>query len=395
MSDPKSPREFKAPFLLIFISGLVIFLAWYAIQDHIGTKFLIPYLAGFCISVGGIIYISIKIYLTEKKPFTDCKEITPKDLSRMMFFLSMVGLSISFRTPNPLETAILTKVEIQFLILITNILISMGAIHLMVGNKTTRETIIVLGLSIIYFWTGFYVYNMGLPSIISALLDSIALISLILGIYMLNQQKDKNAIFQDWVKKLQATRRTAKELQTYLSESDFSKTVSQIADVPLMEAAMPKEVISQLKKAAWDLNYDVQKNKENPETVKQLKRQLEALEKLKHEESNETDRNLLIMIEQTRKHLDSLKQQIGQLEKVKVSHSSALQRTTGHYSNYNDSVGQFQQNAPLTLDKINSVLLQMQATIQQHKEKLQKQHKDEFEQVVNKLKQEIKRLGND
>jgi len=41
------------------------------------------------------------------------------------------------------------------------------------------------------------------------------------------------------------------------------------------------------------------------------------------------------------------------------------------------------------------VLLQMQATIQQHKEKLQKQHKDEFEQVVNKLKQEIKRLGND
>jgi hypothetical protein len=387
MADPKTPQEFKAPTLLIFISGLVLFLFWYAIQDHIGTKFLIPYLVGFFISIGGILHISIKIYLTEKKPFTDCKEITPKDLSRMMFFLSIVGLSMSFRTPNPLETAIITRVEIQFLILLTNILISVGAIHLMVANKTTRETIIVLGLSVIYFWTGFYVYNMGLNNLLFSLLNSTALITLIIGIHMLSQQKDKNDIFQGEVAKLQKTRKTAKELQDKLTESEFAKTISHISDVPLTEAPPPK--------IAWDVDYDVRKTKENRYFAQQLKQQLETLEKLKNQEPNENDKNLLTMIEQTKKHLDSLKQQITQLEKVKTSHSSALQRTAGHYSSYNDSVGQFQQNAPLTLEKINTLLTQMQSTLQQHKEKLQKQHKDEFDQVVNKLKLDIKRLGGE
>lgn len=389
MADPKAPQEFKAPLPLIFIGGLVFFLAWYTLQDHIGIKFLIPYIAGFFISVGGILYISIKIYLTEKKPFTNCKDIDPDDLRNMMGFLLIIGLSMSFRTPAPLETAIITKEIIQFIILLINILISLGAIRLMIAGRT-RETIVILGLSVIYFWTGFYVYNVEIPNIISALLNATAVVTLVIGTHALSQQKSEYEVFYGLVKKLQTTRRTAKELQTYLSDSEKAKIISQIADVPLMEAAMPKEVISQLKKAAWDLNYDVQKNKENPEAVKQLKRQLEALEKLKHEESNEDDKNLLTMIEQTKKYLDNLKQQINQLEKAKAT----LHRASGHYS-ANDSIGQFQQNAPLTLDKINSVLLQMQATIQQHKEKLQKQHKDEFEQVVNKLKQEIKRLGGE
>ncbi len=385
MAEEKQ-QEFKAPFALIFIGGLVLFLAWYAIQEHIGTKFLIPYIVGFCISIGGILYISIKIYLTEKKPFTDCKEITPKDLSRTMLFLSIVGLSMSFRTPNPLETVVLTRVEIQFVILIANILISLGAIHLMVANKTTRETIIVLGLLVIYFWTGFYVYNMGLNNLMFSLLNSVAVVTLILGIHMLGQQKDKDVIFQEEIKKLQKTRKTAKEIQDKLSESEFARTVSHISDVPLTEAPPPK--------IAWDVDYDIRKTKENQFFAKQLKEQIAYLEQLKNQEptpENDQAKILLSLIEQSRKHVESLKQQISQLEKPRLS----TQRITGtsSYHHAGESIGQLQQNAPVVVDKINAAFTQMQTIIQQQKEKTQAQQKQNFDQALNKLKSDVDRLG--
>lgn len=384
MAEQK-PQEFKAPLPLIFIGGLVLFLAWYALQEKIGTKFLIPYLVGFAISVGGILYISIKIHLTDKKPFTDCKEITPNDLSRMMFFISIVGLSMSFRTPNPLETAIVTRVEVQFLILIINILISIGAIHLMVANKTTRETIVVLGLSVIYFWTGFYVYNMGLNNLLFSLLNAVSLITLAVGIHMLGQQKDKNIIFQEMIKKLQNTRKSARDLQTALSEAEFTKTISHLSDLPLAEA------ITQI--APWDIDKEVQKGKEQQYAAKKLKEQIEYLEKLKNQEptSDSDSAKLLSLIDQAKKLIDNLKQQISQLEKPRLSTQKITAHSSYHHSG--ESIGQLQQNAPVTVEKINGLFAQMQTIVQQQKEKTQTQQKQNFEQALSKLKSDVDRLG--
>jgi|WetSurMetagenome_2_1015567.scaffolds.fasta_scaffold20636_2 hypothetical protein len=377
----QSPQKLKIPFLLIFGIGLVFFLFWYAVQDHIGIKFIIPYIVGYCISIGGILHISLKVYLVDKKPFTDCNEITPKDLSRLMFFIVIVGLSISFRTPNPSETAILTRTEIQFLILLTNILISIGAIRLMVANKTTRETLIVLSLSVIYFWSGFYVYDIQLGNLLFSILNAISLVTLMVGIQMLGQQKDKKDIFQEQVEKLQKTRKTAKDLQTTLSESEFAKIISQLSDVPLTEAPPPK--------IAWDVDYDVRKAKENQYIAKQLKQQIDHLKQLKDREPTDNEKIILSSIDQAKKLLETLKQHISQLEKPRMS----TQRTTGHSNSGGDSIGQLQQNAPVTLDRVNALLGQIQTIIQQQKDKIQTQYKQDFEQALNKLKSDVDHLG--
>lgn len=379
MTEEKQ-QETKVSIPFFLVSGAVFLAAWYIIQKRLDIKFFIPYLIGFGLSVGGILYISSKI-LIAKKPFTDCKKMTPSDLSTMTIFLTIISFTIAFRTPTSSERILL----VQYVILLMNILMTAHVIQAMVVKKKTRESVILLVLLVSYFWTGFYVYSVKLlPPVISAFLNSLAVIAIGLGIYILSQQKDEKELFYEQIEKLQKTRETAKELQSKLSESGFVKTLSHLSNVPLSETPPPK--------IAWDVDYEIRRTKENSTIAKQLKEQLTYLEQLKHQEPSVNEHKLLLsLIDQAKKHIENLKQQISQLEKPKLTTQRIT--STSNYYHVAESIRQLQQNTPIIIDKINAAFTQMQTILQQQKEKMHTQQQQHIEQALNKLKSEVDRLG--
>jgi hypothetical protein len=409
MSDkkkqPDSEPKIEEVHLSLIIKGggiflLFIFIIWFIqVYELIKINNFSTY-AGFFLSCLGVFYISYKVFSGVSinkgriKYFTKCELPSRLNLILLLVFTSMIVILMAMRIKGSNQVD-----QIAF--------IPLSIALVFIPAKQTRTATILLVLLTIYFFSGIF-FSEQEKGILVIFMGGILLTTMLLGGVSLTLQKPRSETLLDWTEELQGSRRESKEILHLLSEFPVAKEISNIMKVPFDELENAQRPLKKtIQRAVWDLEYEAHQGAEKKLSleIQNAKKKFitditSDINKIKeHSLSfNTKEKNhILSAIEQSEKHLDSIRQHIQtierirpHLEKIKAQLLKTTPRLSSSIVSINgalDHVDLFQKNITPTLKETTDVFKEIKPYIEKQESRyrlIEKEIQDALKKIQEK-----------